>query len=162
MYCDFCAVRCGSVSSSVCVTFSGVVNVGGTGCLLTGISLRVRGVCHAAPAPSPANACFWFCCCCCCCCCCWGSLYCARGSARNGVSGFGFVEDGCVVRPALNIGRRATPPLNRDRESILVSNAGFSVCRPSSVVSSVGSNGKDFLAQVAAWAAAVTWWWCVR
>lgn len=132
---------CGSVSSSVCVTFNGEVNVGGTGCFVAGISLRVRGVCHD--------------CCCCCCwlcwwlCCCWGSLYWARGSARNGVSGFGFVGVGCVVRPALNMGRRVRP-LKTDRESILGYgfNAGFLVL--------LESTGKDFMAQVAAWAAAVT------
>lgn len=136
---------CGSVSRSVWVTFNGVVKVGGRGCLLSGIWLRVRGVCGTAASASLVDDC----------CCCWGSLYSARGEARNGVSGFGFVDDGCVVRPALSMGRRVRP-LNIDRESMLNFNADFSglvvVCLE------LRSREKNFMAQVAAWAAAVTCW----
>lgn len=79
------------------VTFSGVVNVGGTGCLCVGMGLRVSGVVKGVDVAEVVVVLVmvaedgvtggW-------CCWCVGSLDCARGAALNGASGLGFGD--CV------------------------------------------------------------------
>lgn len=121
----------GSVSTRDLVTCRGVVKVGGRGCFVAGIWLRLWGVVNGAKAAGDVAVAFvvddgpavggW-------CCCSVGSLNCARGSARSGVSGFRFGGSGCVVRHARKIvvdGRlllgskgRARALRNADRENM--------------------------------------------